>query len=248
MSENLWSILMLTGVFLIWNKYTENDKNFFTIAGLRFAGIALLVFLVFRFRSGQMVNNGSLITGWWGILGLIGWGYLVSALIYLAIRDNILNTVVALLFFLTLNILSKLDLLDSLNPVKTNPGCYYRRKCALHCNLRVAYNAYSEKDILRLQENNNYNFCNWHLLHHRRICSEELVHHLKDTGYTQLGIYLQWHQHAALCTSLLDNRHKKTYKVDLLSKTCRRKFAYHLPCSGYYLLHHLQHRYSCSHL
>jgi heparan-alpha-glucosaminide N-acetyltransferase len=118
MSENLWSILMLIGVFLIWNKYTENDKNFFTIAGLRFAGIALLVFLVFRFRSGQMVNNGSLITSWWGILGLIGWGYLVSALIYLAIRDNIPNTAVALLFFLTLNILSKLDLLDSLNSVK----------------------------------------------------------------------------------------------------------------------------------
>ena len=121
MSENLWSILMLIGVFLIWNKYIENDKNFFTIAGLRLAGIALLVFLVFRFRSGQMVNNGSLITGWWGILGLIGWGYLVSAFIYLAIRDNILNTAVALLFFLALNILSKLDLLDSLNSVKPYP-------------------------------------------------------------------------------------------------------------------------------
>jgi len=117
-SENLWSILMLIGVFLIWNNYIENDKNFFTIAGLRLAGVALLVFLVFRFRSGQMVNNGSLITSWWGILGLIGWGYLVSALLYLALRDNILNTIVALLFFLTLNILSKLELLDSLNSVK----------------------------------------------------------------------------------------------------------------------------------
>jgi heparan-alpha-glucosaminide N-acetyltransferase len=118
MNKNLWSILMLIGVFLVWNKYIENDKNFFTIAGLRLAGVALLVFLVFRFRSGEMVNNGSFITGSWGILGLIGWGYLVSALIYLAIRDNILNTLVALLFFLTLNILSKLNLLDSLNSVK----------------------------------------------------------------------------------------------------------------------------------
>ncbi len=118
MGENLWSILMLIGVFLIWNKYIENDKNFFTIAGLRLAGIALLVFLVFKFRSGQMVNDGSLITGWWGILGLIGWGYLVSALLYLALRDNILNTAVAWLIFLALNILSKLDLLDALDPVK----------------------------------------------------------------------------------------------------------------------------------
>jgi heparan-alpha-glucosaminide N-acetyltransferase len=118
MSKNLWSILMLTGVFLIWNKYIENDKNFFTIAGLRFTGIALLVFLVFKFRSGQMVNNGSLITDWWGILGLIGWGYLVSAFIYFALRDNIVSTIIAWLFFLGLNILSKLDLLSVLNPLK----------------------------------------------------------------------------------------------------------------------------------
>ena len=118
MSENLWSILMLIGVFLIWNNYVETDKNFFTIAGLRFAGITLIVFLIFKFKSGEMVNNGSLITSWWGILGLIGWGYLVSALLYLALRDNILNTAIALLFFLTLNILSKLDLLGSLNSIK----------------------------------------------------------------------------------------------------------------------------------
>ncbi len=118
MGENLWSLLMYTGVFLVWNNYRETDRNFFTITGLRLGGMALLAFLVFRFRSGQQVNDGSLITGWWGILGLIGWGYLVSAFIYLAVRDNILNTVVALLFFLTLNILSKLELMNSLNSVK----------------------------------------------------------------------------------------------------------------------------------
>ncbi|TAL59575.1 MAG: DUF5009 domain-containing protein [Bacteroidetes bacterium] len=116
--KNLWAILMYIGVFLIWNKYKEDEKNFFTVAGLRLAGIALLVFLVFRFRSGEVANNGSLITSWWGILGLIGWGYLVSAFVYLLVRDNLLNTVVAFLFFLALNILSKLGLLNVLNPVK----------------------------------------------------------------------------------------------------------------------------------
>jgi heparan-alpha-glucosaminide N-acetyltransferase len=118
MSENVWAILMLTGVFLIWNDYKENDKNFFTIAGLRLLGIALLVFLVYKFRSGQMVNNGSLILSWWGILGLIGWGYVAAALLYFTVRNNILNTAIGWLFFLGLNILSKLNLLDSLNSVK----------------------------------------------------------------------------------------------------------------------------------
>lgn len=119
MGKNLWTILMYTGVFLIWNNYQRNDKNFFTIEGLKLAGIAILVFLIFRFRSGEFENNGSLITGWWGIPGMIGWGYLISAFTYLAVRDNILNTVVALLFFLSFNILSELNLLISLNPVKS---------------------------------------------------------------------------------------------------------------------------------
>jgi heparan-alpha-glucosaminide N-acetyltransferase len=122
MGKNIWSILMYTGVFLIWNKYPENEKNFFTVAGLRLAGIALLVFLVFKFRSGEFENNGSLVTGWWGILGLIGWGYLVSALIYLAIRNNIIGTGMAVLFFLAVNILDKLDLLAFLNPLKPYLG------------------------------------------------------------------------------------------------------------------------------
>jgi heparan-alpha-glucosaminide N-acetyltransferase len=116
--KNLWAILMYTGVFLIWNDYRDNDKNFFTIAGLRLAGIALLVFLVFKFRSGEFENNGSLITSWWGILGLIGWGYLVAAFIYLAGRNSIIITSIALLFFLGMNILTKLDYLYYLNPVK----------------------------------------------------------------------------------------------------------------------------------
>jgi heparan-alpha-glucosaminide N-acetyltransferase len=118
MGKNLWAILMYTGVFLIWNNYKENEKNFFSIAGLRLAGIALLVILIYKFRSGEFENNGSIITGWWGILGLIGWGYLVSAFVYLAVRDSILNTAVAFFFFLALNILSKLDLLNTLNAVK----------------------------------------------------------------------------------------------------------------------------------
>jgi heparan-alpha-glucosaminide N-acetyltransferase len=122
MSKNLWALIMYVGVFLIWNKYKENDTNFFTVAGLRLLGIAILVVLIYKFRSGKIENDGSLIIGWWGILGLIGWGYLVSALIYLAVRDRILNTAVAVLFFLGLNILAKLELLSFLDPVKPYLG------------------------------------------------------------------------------------------------------------------------------
>lgn len=118
MSENLWALLMYVGVFLIWNDYVNKDKKFFTVTGLRLAGIGILVLLVFKFRSGQPVNEGSLITGWWGILGLIGWGYLVSAFTYLFCRESIIKTAAVTVFFLILNILSGLKLLEFLNPVK----------------------------------------------------------------------------------------------------------------------------------
>lgn len=118
MTQNSWALLMYIGVFLTWNDYRDKENNFFTITGLRLTGMALLTFLVFKFQSGQPENAGSLITGWWGILGLIGWGYLVAAFIYLAVKDNILNTTVAFLFFLLLNILTKMDMLTYLDPAK----------------------------------------------------------------------------------------------------------------------------------
>ena len=118
MSRDMWAILMYTGVFFIWNNYRETDSNFFTITGLRLFGMALIAFLIFKFRSGQPANEGSLITGWWGILGLIGWGYLVAAFLYLWVRDSIQYTGLAALFFLILNILAKLNMLDFLDPVK----------------------------------------------------------------------------------------------------------------------------------
>lgn len=116
-NKNLWAILMYVAVFLYWNDYKDKENKFFTIAGLKILALALFVFLVFKFKSGQMENNGSLITSWWGILGLIGWGYLVSAFTYVLCRESILKTSFVALFFLLLNILSGLKMLEFMKPV-----------------------------------------------------------------------------------------------------------------------------------
>jgi predicted acyltransferase len=117
-SKNLWAILMYLGVFLFWNDYPDKENKFFTVTALKFTGLAIFTFLVLKFRSGQPANNGSLITSWWGILGLIGWGYLVSAFAYVLCRDSILKTSLLALFFLILNMLSGWRLLGFLDPVK----------------------------------------------------------------------------------------------------------------------------------
>ncbi len=118
MGRNLWALLMYVAVFLFWNDYRDKENRIYTIAGFKLAALGILIYLVFKFRSGQPENNGSLITGWWGILGLIGWAYLVSAFTYVLCRDSILKTALVTLFFLVLNILSNRDLLEFLDPVK----------------------------------------------------------------------------------------------------------------------------------
>jgi len=117
-SKNLWAILMYIAVFLYWNDYPDKENKFFTVTALKFTGLAILAFLVLKFKSGQPQNNGSLITSWWGILGLIGWGYLVSAFAYVLCRDSIVKTALIAIFFLIMNMLSDWKLLEFLDPVK----------------------------------------------------------------------------------------------------------------------------------
>ena len=117
-NKNLWAILMYIGVFLFWNDYPDKENKFFTVTGLKVTGLAILSFLVLKFRSGQPENNGSLITSWWGILGLIGWGYLVSSFAYVICRDSILKTSLIAVFFLIMNMFSDWKMLGFLDPVK----------------------------------------------------------------------------------------------------------------------------------
>lgn len=115
LSKSVWSLIMYSGVFLVWNNYKNPDKNVLLISVLRVIGLAMIVAMVFIFRSGE--DRGFSYRSW-GILGTIGWGYLVTAFVYLGVRGNLIKTSIAMLFFLALNILSKLHLLDFLNPVK----------------------------------------------------------------------------------------------------------------------------------
>jgi heparan-alpha-glucosaminide N-acetyltransferase len=117
-NKNLWAILMYLAVFLFWNDYPDKENKFFTISGLKILALAIFVFLVFKFRSGRPENNGSLVTSWWGILGLIGWAYLVAAFTYVLCRDSILKTSLVVIIFLVLNMLSSWKLMGFLDPVK----------------------------------------------------------------------------------------------------------------------------------
>ncbi len=117
MSENVWALLMYISVFLVWNDYPEGKYNLL-FSLMRAAGMGTLIFLAIIFRSGTAEDPGWMIAGWWGILGLIGWGYLVASLIYLAFRDSVTGTAIAVFFFLAVNILDQKGVLGFLDPVR----------------------------------------------------------------------------------------------------------------------------------
>lgn len=116
-SKNLWVILVYISIFLIWNKYPKDSKYYFLIKVLKYIGILLLVAMIAIFKSNDPENQW-LSTSWWGILGLIGWGYLASSLTYLWLRDKLWPTVLVWFCFLLLNIFSDSNFLNFLEPIK----------------------------------------------------------------------------------------------------------------------------------
>ncbi|MGE9313269.1 acyltransferase family protein [Niabella sp. CJ426] len=103
----LWKVLMYISVFLVWNTYPRKKELKPLFVALQFIGLAGLIYLVTIFKAGSAEDVKWLETGWWGILGLIGWGYLTAALVYLLIGDRLGLAVISWAVFVVLNILSQ---------------------------------------------------------------------------------------------------------------------------------------------
>src|SRR5690349_19952151 len=80
--RTVWEILLTISFFLIWldypSSFSKQKKGL-----LQGAGIALLIFLAIVFKGGEHGHTVWLKPYWWGILGLIGWSYLLSAIVFL---------------------------------------------------------------------------------------------------------------------------------------------------------------------
>jgi predicted acyltransferase len=102
-SGALWSTLMYLSAILAFCRVTPRSKaqnpagraeGFQVLSGtLRLLGLVSLVCLAFAYRGkdGHRIIQlfpFSLHTEWYGILGLIGWAYLVGSMVFLAFRSN----------------------------------------------------------------------------------------------------------------------------------------------------------------
>ncbi len=102
-SPELWAVLMYASAILAFcdlapqqsSPQTQRRANVFRVSTwiLRAAGLALMIYLTFSFRGENdqrilTLSPFSIRTQWYGILGLIGWAYLVAAAAFLIFRTN----------------------------------------------------------------------------------------------------------------------------------------------------------------
>jgi heparan-alpha-glucosaminide N-acetyltransferase len=84
----LWNLLLYGSAILIWNQYPKNKGNQQIWTGLRILGLLVLGVLWYAFRKGEPDALMGMTTSWWGILGLIGWAYFLTAIVYMLFREN----------------------------------------------------------------------------------------------------------------------------------------------------------------
>jgi predicted acyltransferase len=97
---------------MIWNNYKGQVLGKIPPSVLRIAGVCILIFLAVIYSGGPADNPHWMKTHWWGILGLIGWGYLVNALLYLGIRHRLGWMILATIVFYLLNINEFISVFD----------------------------------------------------------------------------------------------------------------------------------------
>lgn len=103
LSRPLWSLLVTVCFFLVWIAYprTLSKSVRYSLTGTGVAGLLLLAWV---YKGGSTEAPQGMQPHWWGILGMIGWAYLVCALVFIAIRDRLAGVTIAWLLLLALNL------------------------------------------------------------------------------------------------------------------------------------------------
>ncbi len=84
----IWNAVCCVAFILIWNAYPKT-MSVWLQRGLKALGILILLILAFIYRGGEDGHLELFAPHWWGILGLIGWSYLVTALVTVFARGRL---------------------------------------------------------------------------------------------------------------------------------------------------------------
>lgn len=98
---SIYNIIMVGGFFLLWNRYPGSLPQWL-VRGLKLLGAIALGFLMITSRNAE---GNTFSAHWWGILGLIGWTYLVCSMLYFLFREKKFLLTGILIGFLVINVL-----------------------------------------------------------------------------------------------------------------------------------------------
>lgn len=105
-----FAICMVIAFFLIWNRYPKAEgKRNDVYRAMKLTGLLILIGLWWIYEGSEGSSFG---TRWWGILGLIGWTYLVTTLVFLVVRTHLALMTLAWLVFLLLSVFTHLGMLN----------------------------------------------------------------------------------------------------------------------------------------
>jgi len=105
MSIATWSLLFYACVILVWNVYTI--KNKIIVYVLRGVGVVGLLALAIIFRGGD--GSETIQPQWWGILGLIGWAYLIACTLYQLVKGSLTGLIICFVLCILFYIVGKLS-------------------------------------------------------------------------------------------------------------------------------------------
>ena len=109
LSKPIYVIISTIAFFMIWNIYPSKLEKKWDIASkaVRIIGVIILIIMFLLFSGKDYEGNDiGFAIHWWGILGLIGWVYLIAASAFIFIRSSIIGSFIAFFICLGLNIIS----------------------------------------------------------------------------------------------------------------------------------------------
>ncbi len=99
----VWELLLTLSFFLIWLDYPDTLSKIKTKI-LIGSGVVILIVLAFLFKGGSLEEPEGFSPSWWGILGIIGWAYLICAGIFLLAKGKLPLLIIALIVFVAINL------------------------------------------------------------------------------------------------------------------------------------------------
>lgn len=112
----VFEILITTAFFLIWLDYKpgfNKTKQYI----LQATGILILIVMACLYKGERHGHEVWMRPQWWGILGLIGWGYLTCSMLYLFSNGKLYILIIALLLFLAYATAKQTCIFDSIDDV-----------------------------------------------------------------------------------------------------------------------------------